>query len=110
MGIYLGITFNSEKYLETKERLENHAKFFHKDLKMKLFVSLEEFKDYINKIDCSNIDRIVLYDCVELGNLEQFKEFSNLCSQYRLEYSLINENVDLHSDVDIPLPYLFSVF
>ncbi|MHA6252767.1 hypothetical protein [Oceanobacillus sp. CAU 1775] len=109
MGIYLGITFNREAYPETKKKLEEHAKYFNKALEMKLLVDLSKLEHYFTSTDCTNIDRVILYDYDELGCLENFREFSTLCMQHKLEYSLIKKSVDLHSDVDTSLMYLFSI-
>lgn len=109
MGMYFGITFNGEKYPEIKKKLEEHAIFFNKKLEMNLLVDLNILELYFNSMDCSKVDRVILYDYEELGSWENFKKFSNLCIQYGLEYSIVKKSVDLHSDVDTSLPYLFSI-
>lgn len=109
MGMYFGLTFDGEKYPEVKKRLEEHAKFFNKKLEMYLLVDLNLLELYFKSMDCSKVDRVILYDYKELGNWENFKRFSNLCIDYGLEYSIVKKSIDLHSDVDTSLPYLCSI-
>jgi hypothetical protein len=109
VGIYFGITFNGENYPDIKERLEEHAIFFNKNLEMHLLVDLNILEIYFKSMDLKEIDRVILYDYEELGSWEKFKQFSNLCRKYRLDFSIIKKCQDLHSDVDVPITYLTGI-
>ena len=76
--MYFGITFDGEKYPEVKKRLEEHAKFFNKKLEMHLLVYSNLLELYFKSMDCSKVDRVILYDYKELGNWENFKEIFEL--------------------------------
>ncbi|MEZ7792193.1 hypothetical protein [Niallia circulans] len=109
MGMYLGLTFNPEKYSDVTERLQEHASIFNKKLEMHLMVDLNLLEIYFKSMDLTIIDRVLLYDLEKMCSWEIFKSFSNLCRKYGLEYSIIKKSIDLHSDVDVPIGYLVDI-
>lgn len=107
--MYIGLTFKKERYPEITERLQKHAKLFNRKLEMYLMVDLNFLELHFKSMELAVIDRVLLYDYEELGSWKNFKRFSNLCRKYGLEYSIIKNTIDLHSDVDVPIGYLTEI-
>jgi len=87
--MYICISFNMKRYKDIEESLAVYSDSTNKNRKMFLLADINLLDLYLQFIDRSTIDRVLLYDNQELGNWDNFKQFSNLCKKYDLKYSII---------------------
>ncbi|KAB7668928.1 hypothetical protein F9279_12040 [Bacillus sp. B1-b2] len=91
--MYIGISFNMERYRDIEESLGVYSDILDKKLKMYLLADLNLLELHLQFIDKSSIDRVLLYDYKELGTWENFKQFSNVCKKYGVEWGIVKEDI-----------------
>jgi hypothetical protein len=104
---YLGISTDFGEFPYLCDGLKAYAEFDNRHIDCYLLPDFSLFEELIKIIDITKYSRVMVYDLTELGGIENFKKFADLCLVYNWEYSIVKQN--LHSDIDIPINYFLSV-